>query len=112
MTLAGRRTGVNPLNFQQRVMVAVGVFIIAGMLLYPPWRSQRPELPRSENTVYSALGYSWIFSPPNGGRYDSDGQRLPVPSVTVDLVMLSLQCVAVLLLMGGATLLLNTDRRG
>ena len=81
------------MNFQQRIVLIVGLLIIFGMALFPPWRIP----PQYDEAV---AGYRFVFRPTKGHTI-----------LRVDTARLSAQCLAVLALTAAAYLILRSNRK-
>ena len=82
------------MNKRQRIVVLVGVAIVAGMMLFPPWQRQAggqfSAFYKSRSPTYTApAGYGFLFYQP------PDAER-------VDISRLAVQCAVVAVLAFGA----------
>jgi len=73
------RTGVSDLSRSRKLVAWVGVMLIAGSALYPPWVS----LWGPSGALRRPIGYYWIFSPPGEGFVTVDILRLLLEWATV-----------------------------
>ena len=91
------------MNNAQKVTVIVGILIIVGMFIYPPWNVQQGGsanyVTGTYSPVYKVSGeYGLLFDPP----HNSDG-------ITVS--RLAIQCGAVALLTLGLALAVGTKKK-
>ena len=84
---------LKPRNYRQRqvIILWIGILIIIGMCLFPPWTNYHPSSSwsgRGSTGAYiESIGYHLIFWPPKG-------------NCRVDINRLAIQCIAVALLSG------------
>jgi len=84
-------------NKRQRVVVLVGVAVVAGMMLFPPWQYKRGSYKIggiTEPVTVKPAGYGFIFNPPASAE-------------TVDISRLAVQCAVVAVLAFGACVALS-----
>ena len=86
------------MNDNQKKILIVMIFVIVIMFLFPPFQIYSSDTTSNE-------GYRLIFSPPT--KYTPTAHR--VISATVNLSLLSLQCVGVLVVGGLALFLFKND---
>ena len=83
----------------QRLVLILGMVLLAGCLLYPPWHVN--ALPAAPTPVFRSLGYAFLFSAPNAPR----------DSASLDLTLLFTQMGAVAVLTGVAFVALGWRRK-
>jgi hypothetical protein len=69
------------MNRPQKTVVLIGVVVVAGMMLFPPWKYVR--LDKGDNIERDA-GYALVFSPPSLKNHAAIMDAFSVPKTRTE----------------------------
>ena len=89
------------MNRKQKGVLLVGIAVMAGMMLFPPWYGRKKD-------YYRSMGYHLVFTPPYDKATTTKGGAYFRPKmVRIDKDRLAIQCLIAALITGGLMAVLH-----
>jgi len=83
------------MNKNQQIVMRIGISIVVGMIVYPPWIANHFVFPPSDtNEKFVPVGYHLILSPPKldapWGEPTSDFHYIDIPRLSLQIAIVGL----------------------